>query len=113
MPPPRIMYIENKSARPAGQSGVQGPARIGRVTFSKTGKSLYYKGKTFRSLKGHGFKANYYDIETGEEYWISGPRKDGADGLYGYRPTPIDRDAREEYWTAIRQRRSRIADPDS
>jgi hypothetical protein len=45
------MYVENKSGQPAGQSGVRGPARIGRVKFSKTGKSLYYNGKTFRSLK--------------------------------------------------------------
>jgi hypothetical protein len=107
MPPPRIMYIENKSAQHEGQSGVQGPARIGRVTFSKTGKSLYYKGKIFRSLKGHGFKANYYDVESGEHYWISGPRRDGNDGLYGPSPTPIDDDAREEYWVVIRKRHSR------
>ena len=103
MPLSRIMYIENKSAQPAGQKGVVGPARIGRVTFSKTGKSLYYRGRTFRSLKGSGFKANYYDVDAGDYYWISGPRKDGADGLYGPRPTPIDDDARGEYWVFIRK----------
>jgi hypothetical protein len=32
----RIMYIEAKP------DGVSGPARIGRVKFSKTGRSLYY-----------------------------------------------------------------------
>ena len=79
----RIMYIEDKSGQLAG------PARIGRVTFSKTGKSLYYKGKTFRSLKGSGFKANYYDVDSGKHFWISGPKRNGADGLYGPRPTPI------------------------
>lgn len=103
MPPPRIMYIENKSAQPPGQKGVQGPARIGRVEFSKTGKSLYYNGRTFQSLKGYGKKANYFDIENHDQYWISGPRKDGEDGLYGPRPTPIDKDVREEYWTVIRR----------
>ena len=97
------MYIENKSGGLPGQSGLVGPARIGRVTFSKTGKSLYYKGKTFQSLKGRGFKANYFDVDTGDEYWISGPKKNGADGLYGPRPTPIDEDVREEYWTLIRK----------
>jgi hypothetical protein len=91
------MYIENKSA------GLVGPARIGRVTFSRTGKTLYYRGKAFQSLNGSGFKANYYELETGDQYWISGPRKDGADGLYGPRPTPIDEDVRLEYWTAIRK----------
>ena len=52
--------------------GLTGPARIGRVTFSKTGATLTYKGREFKSLKGGGFKANYYDIATGEWYWIPG-----------------------------------------
>jgi hypothetical protein len=102
MPPPRIMYIENKSAGPDGGE-IIGVARIGRVEFSKTGKSLYYKGRTFQSLKGYGKKANYFDTENNDQYWISGPRKDGEDGLYGRRPTPIDEDVREEYWTVIRK----------
>jgi len=94
---PRIMYIENKAA------GLTGPARIGRVTFSKTGKTLYYQGRTFRSLKGRGFKVNYVDVASGEEYWISGPKKDGTDRLYGERlPVEIDEDVRKEYWVSIR-----------
>ena len=97
------MYIENKSgSSPGSDPGLVGPARIGRVSFSKTGRSLYYNGKTFRSLSGMGFKANFYDVESGEHYWISGPKKNGEDGLYGPRPTPIDQDVREEYWTKIR-----------
>lgn len=95
------MYIENKSAQPPGQRGVQGPARIGRVTFSKSGKSLYYRGKTL--ARGSGYKWNYFDVETHERYWISGPKKNGVDGLYGPRPTPIDDDVQEEYWTLIRK----------
>lgn len=89
------MYIENKSG------GLSGPARIGRVTFSKSGSSLYYQGKTFASLRGDGFKANYRDIESGDEYWISGCRKDGMDALYNTN-VDIDEDVREEYWTVIR-----------
>ena len=73
----RIMYLEDKS------SGLNGPARIGRVYFSKTGRTLYYKGRKFRNLKGSGFKANYFDVDTGAEFWISGPRKDRSDRLYG------------------------------
>jgi hypothetical protein len=93
----RIMYIESKAA------GLTGPARIGRVTFSKSGSSLHYRGRTYQSLKGHGFKANYFDVETGEAFWISGCRADGADHLYGKRvPVPIDEDSRLEYWRDIR-----------
>jgi hypothetical protein len=70
------MYIENKSG------SLNGLARIGRVTFSKSGRSLQYGGRTFQSLGGTGFKANYFDVETGEHFWISGPRNDGRDRLY-------------------------------
>jgi hypothetical protein len=91
------MYIESKA------NGLTGPARIGRVTFSKTGKTIYYQGRVFQSLKGAGFKSNFYDVATGEEFWISGPRKDGADRLYGgTEAIEIDADVRLEYWRDIR-----------
>lgn len=97
-PKTRIMYIENKSG------SLNGLARIGRVTFNRTGKSLTYRGRTFQSLKGRGFKANYFDVETGEEFWISGPRKDGQDRLYpeSTRAVEVDDDVAEEYWRDIR-----------
>ena len=96
---PRIMYIENKS------DGVSWPARIGLVTFSKSGKSIYYQGKEFRSPKGSGSKSSYFEVQSGDTYWISGPKKDGTDRLYGERiPIEIDEDVREEYWTEIRKK---------
>jgi hypothetical protein len=88
------MWIERKK-------GLAGTARIGRVTFSKSRKSIQYRGKTFHTLAGRGFKANYVDVETGEEYWISGCHKDGRDALYNTE-VDIDEDVREEYWTTIR-----------
>jgi hypothetical protein len=98
----RIMYIESKA------DGLTGPARIGRVSFSKTGRTLYYGGRSFQSLNGAGFKANYHDVETGEHYWISGPRRDGADRLYGEADrVEIDADVREEYWARVRRRPGR------
>jgi hypothetical protein len=98
----RIMYIERKAGN------LVGPARIGRVVYSKTGATIYYQGKEFRSLKGSGFKANYYDVETGDEYWISGPRKDGLDSLYATNvAAEIDPDVSDEYWAAIRKRPDR------
>src|SRR5207245_1154619 len=78
----RIMYIECKAG------GLTGDARIGRVTFSQTGRTLYYQGQKFQSLKGKGFKSNYYNVDTGEDYWISGPKRGGGDALYGG-STPI------------------------
>ncbi len=92
----RIMYIESKT------EGLEGPAVIGRLYASKSGKTLYYKGQRFQSLKGSGFKANYFDTETGDPYWISGPRKDQQNRLYGgNRGVQIDDDIREEYLALI------------
>jgi hypothetical protein len=91
------MYIEFKG------DGIFGPARIGRVKFNKTGKSIDYKGQRFSGLKGYGFKANYYDVGTREHYWISGCKKNGNDALYSTM-VEIDEDVREEYWTAIRNK---------
>jgi hypothetical protein len=93
----RIMYVERKAG------GLEGEARIGRVYFSKTGKTLYYRGLHFRSLKGSGFKANYRELTSGEEYWISGPRRDRDDRLYGgARGVKIDDDVRAEYRLYLR-----------
>jgi len=91
------MYIEYKS------DGLVGPARIGRVTFSKSGKSIKYRGKEFGSLNGTGIKANFWDPETGNQYWISGCKKNGLDSLYA-NEIEIDDDVREEYWLTIRNR---------
>ena len=99
----RIMYIERKAGNLTGAS------RIGRVRFSKTGRTLYYGGLTFQSLRGAGFKSNYYCKETGEEYWISGPKRRGGDGLYATNVrAEIDEDVREEYWRDIRRQPGRM-----
>lgn len=75
------------------------------MTFNKTGKPLSYKGKSFQSLKGAGRYANYRDVETGEEYWISGPKRDGTDRHWaGSGKVEIDEDVREEYLTQVRKK---------
>jgi hypothetical protein len=92
----RIMYIERKAG------SLTGSARIGRVTFNRTGRTIFYRDQTFRRIVGGGFKANYVEEVTGEDYWISGPKRDGSDGLHGSAPVEIDEDVREEYWRDIR-----------
>ena len=91
------MYLDDKSDGPVG------PARIGRVTDSKTGKSRSCRGRDFATLKGKGFKANFQDVESGAQYWISGCKKDGLDSLYP-NLIEIDEDIREEYWVKIRNK---------
>jgi hypothetical protein len=99
--PRRLMYIEYKG------DGIVGPARIGWVTFSKSGQSIDYCGRRFGRIKGGGFKSNYREVESGDEYWISGCKKDGSDALYST-TIEIDEDAREEYWVNVRGMRDNI-----
>lgn len=93
----QVMYIEYKGGKLAG------PGRIGRVTFSQSRKTIYYKDCKLQSLKGHGYKANFYDAANGGWYWVSNCRRDGQDTLYpGI--VEIDDDVRKEYWTSVRER---------
>src|SRR5689334_12190981 len=95
------MYIELKTHD--GGHDDRGPARIGRVGFNRTGKTLLYAGKRFQK-GGTDSCANYHDVATGEGYWISGPKKNGQDRhTYGGGPVEIDEDVREEYWTEVRR----------
>lgn len=91
----RIMYIEDRSHGPGG------PAWIGRVRYSASGRSAYYRGRTLqRTLAG-----NHIDIESGEIFRIAEPAADGADRRPGETtPVLIDDDVREEYWRAVRRR---------
>jgi hypothetical protein len=72
-----LRYVELKS----GHSD-NGPAWIGYVTQSKSGRTLYFNGRGLMKLKGQRRGAsggNYVDMETGESYWVSGVKKDGQD----------------------------------
>lgn len=91
--PRRLMYIESK-----GEAGHRGEARIGWVTFSKTGRSIYYQGRRFQRIKGGGVLGNYFEVETGTGFWISGVKKNGQDRHWaGGGSVEVDEDARNEY----------------
>ena len=76
-------------------------ARIGRVSFSKTGRTLYYDGM---ALVGEG--QPYYRGDDGDLYFVQKARADGLDRSEGRKrgsfPVEIDDDVRKEYWTEIR-----------
>jgi hypothetical protein len=72
-----LRYIELKS----GHSD-NGPAWIGYVERSKTGRTLYFNGRGLMKLKGQRRGAsggNYVDMETGESFWVSGVKTNGED----------------------------------
>jgi len=90
---PQIKYIELKS----GFSD-NGPAWIGKVEFSKSGQTVYFNGKSFKRLKSGGISGNHYDLESDDEYWISGVKKNGQDRHWaGGGKVMIDRAIIQEY----------------
>lgn len=87
------MYVELKT----GFSD-DGPAWIGRVRFSKTGRTIYYRGRTLQRKGWGGGPGNHVDVDTGEEFWVSGVKKDGSDRHWAGRgPVHVDDDVRDEY----------------
>jgi hypothetical protein len=87
----RVMYVELKSGY-----ADNGPAWITRVQFSKTGRTVYAKGRTLR--RARGIQGNHIDVETGEEFWVSGVKKNAEDRHWaGSGRVEIDDDVRDEY----------------
>ena len=85
-----ICYIEHKNRND------NGTAWIAAIKRSNSGQTVYFNGKSFQ--KHHGVSGNYVDIETGEEYWISGVKKDGSDRHWaGSGKILIDKIILEEY----------------
>lgn len=92
-----LRYIELKS----GFSD-NGSAWIGFAEFSKTGRTIYFNGKAFKNSNAGGISGNYYDIETGEEYWISGIKKNGKDRHWaGGGKIMIDKNVVEDYLSKV------------
>ena len=89
-----LLYVELKS----GFSDY-GPAWIGNGEFSKSGRTIYFNNLAFQSLKGAGVGANYYNLEDGDEYWISGVKKTGSDRHWAGRGiVEIDRSVVDEFY---------------
>lgn len=89
----RVMYIENKDGLLEGAH-----ARIGWVSFSKSGRTVYYQGRSLAAIGGRGIRGNFLDVETGEEFWVSGVKKRGVNSHYADSASiVVDDDAKVEY----------------
>lgn len=67
-----IRYIELKSGY-----NDNGPAWIGKVKISRSGNTIYFNNHAFERY--NGISGNFIDVESGDEYWISGVKKNGED----------------------------------
>ncbi|MEP0265605.1 mannose-1-phosphate guanylyltransferase [Dokdonia sp.] len=94
---PALKYIELKS----GYSD-NGPAWIGIAEFSKSGRTVYFNGKALKSSAAQGIAGNYYDLENGDEYWVSGVKKNGTDRHWaGGGKIMIDRNVVDLYLSQV------------
>ncbi|MEV6449393.1 hypothetical protein [Amycolatopsis sp. NPDC051716] len=90
--PRRIMYLQLKT----GYNTDRGPSWIAWVRFSKTWRTAYVHGRELRRWPGL-FDANFVDVETGEEFWLSGPKRDRTDGRYSNARPLVESDAAARY----------------
>ena len=86
------MFVQLKT----GHNTDRGPCWISRVKFSKTWQTAYWHGRTLRRWTGL-FDANFFDIDTNEEFWLSGPHRDRRDTRYSSMVPKVDEDVREDY----------------
>ena len=68
-----LKYIEQKTGY-----ADNGPAWIARVTMSKSGRTVYFNGHALKRIYGRGVAGNHIDIESRDEYWVSGVKKRGV-----------------------------------
>ena len=86
-----LIYVELKTGY-----GDNGPAWIGKGFYNRTRKTVYFNGHVF--CRRQGISGNHIDLETGEEYWISGVKKNGTDRHWaGSGVIEIDESVIEEY----------------
>ena len=89
----RLMYVENKDGLIDGVS-----ARIGWVSFSKTGQTVYYRVRALEKVKGGGVRGNFFGSADLHEHWVSGVKKRGSNvHVHEAVSVEIDADAQEAY----------------
>jgi len=69
-----IKYIELKTGY-----ADNGPAWIARVVLSRSRQTIYFGDRALRRGGGQLIAGNFFDIISGDEYWVSGVKKRGGD----------------------------------
>ena len=71
-------------------------AEIGFGYYNRTRSTIYFNGRILG--KGKSIVGNFVDIETGEDYWVSGTKKNGQNRHWtGQGKIHIDKIAISEY----------------
>lgn len=84
------MYVELKTGYDDN-----GPAWIGWVRLSRSGRTAYYRGRTL--VRYSGPEGSHYDAATGEVFRLSTPQEDVRYHRDSLAAATVDEDARAEY----------------
>lgn len=87
----RLMFVQLKT----GFDTDRGPSWICWVEFNRSWNTARFHGRELRRVRS--WDANFYDVETDETWWISGPKRDRTDTRYGPATTVVDEVARALY----------------
>jgi hypothetical protein len=94
-----LKYIELKSGY-----NDNGPAWIGRVKVSKSGRTIYFDGRALKQ-GGRGATGNHFDMVTGEMFWVSNVKRNGNDRHWaGSGKVLIEAAAVDEYLAIVGER---------
>jgi len=95
------MFVQLKS----GYNTDAGPSWIERVRFSKSWRTARFHGRTLHRVTGTAFAnqgaSNFYDVDSGERFWISGPKRDRSDARYSSQRPMVAESVRAEYETFL------------
>ena len=90
------MYVELKTGY-----NDNGPAWIGKASFSKTGRTIYFNGQAFQ---GGRIGGKHYEMASRDMYWMSGVKKDGSDRHWtGSSKIKIDKTVISEYLEIVKK----------
>ena len=87
----RVMFVQLKT----GYGTDSGPSWICWVDFNRTWKTARFHGRELG--RQQGIDGNFVDVATGEEFWVSGPKRDRTDLRYGPGAPEVDDDVADEY----------------
>jgi hypothetical protein len=95
-----LVYVELKS----GYSDA-GPAWIGRPSYSKSRSTIYFNKLALKKTHSPGSGGNYYESDSGDDYWVSGVKKNGEDRHWaGGGKILIDSQCIDEYLSFLGQK---------
>lgn len=85
------MFVQLKT----GHEVDRGPPWISWVEFNRSWGTARCQGRELR--RGQAWDPNFLDVDSGEWFWLSGPKRDETDTRYGPSTTTVDDDVREVY----------------